>query len=326
MQIFHTDRFIIRRLVESDIEAFHDMQGNPHVMRYVKPAMTREESARELKRFMNYYDDADIQFDIWAIEQKSNNEFVGICGVYKNDQSETEIAYRLREAHWRRGIASEVTKGLIKYCFTYSDIDKLYAYVRLGNEGSIRILEMEMNFARQFYSEKGASEERLYMLNKDQWESKQDYLIAPVNIANATPLTELTIRSKAHWNYGDDQINKWLPDLTITTSSIADNFLYKLVNDNGILGYYSLIHHSDTVVKMDNLFIEPSCIGQGYGSVLLEDAFQRARLLEYQKMTLDADPHAAAFYLKRGFKVVGQLPTSIEGRFLPIMERKLKRF
>ena len=180
MQIFHTDRFLIRRLLKSDIDAFHDMQGNPNVMRYIKPAMNREESERELDRFMGYYEDYNIRFEIWAIEEKSSNKFVGICGIYENGQFESEIAYRLRELHWGEGIASEVTKGLIKYCYSHTNIRQLCAYVRLDNVGSIRILEREMNFVKQFYSEKGASEERIYRLGKEEWQSNQNKVINEV--------------------------------------------------------------------------------------------------------------------------------------------------
>ena len=323
MQVFETDRFIIRRLENQDIEAFHDMQGNPNVMRFVKPTMNREESEQELARFIGYYVDYNIRFDIWAIDQKSSNEFVGICGVYENDQSESEIAYRLRESYWGKGIASEVTQGLIKYCFSHTNVKQLCAYVRLGNKGSIRILERVMNFVKQYYAEKGASDERFYSLNKDQWEAKRDRVITKVETEDAAALTALTIRSKAHWNYGADQINKWIPDLTLAEEYITEHIAYKLVDRDHILGYYSLIHISDSIIKMDNLFVEPDGIGLGYGAVLLNDSIQRAVSLGYSLMTLDADPHAEQFYLRNGFRIVGELPTSIEGRFLPVLEKEL---
>jgi len=323
MKVFETDRLIIRRLNKNDIDAFHDMQSNPRVMRYIKPFMNRDESELELARFMSYYEDGDIRFDIWAIDQKSSNTFVGICGMYENDQSETEIAYRLREVFWGKGIASEVTRGLIKYCFSHTNIDRLCAYVRSGNTGSIHILEREMKFIHQFYSAKGKCEERYYNLTKTEWAASLKNVMEKVQITDALALTELTIRSKDYWNYGTDQIDKWIADLTITEEYITENILYKLINNNRILGYYSLIRESDLIIKMDNLFIEPEYIGKGFGSVLLNHACERSLSLGYKIMNLDADPHAEQFYIRHGFKVIGQLPTSIKGRFLPIMKKEL---
>lgn len=73
---------------------------------------------------------------------------------------------------------------------------------------------------------------------------------------------------------------------------------------------------------MDNFFIHPNYIGKGYGKVMMEDFMARVKG-KANKITLDADPNAALFYRKLGFKVVGKLATSIPGRFLPVMELNL---
>ena len=162
--IFETERLTIRKLKNSDINEFHDMQSNANVMRYIKKHMNRFESEMELKRFIAYYDNQDIFFHIWAVEEKTYNDFIGICGVYKNDKSEFEIAYRLRELYWGKGFGSEIAKNLIRYCFKEIRLDELFAYVGIKNKGSIKILEKEMSFLREFYCEKTNLFERLYHL------------------------------------------------------------------------------------------------------------------------------------------------------------------
>lgn len=164
MNIFQTTRLQIRRLQNSDILPFHDMQNNTNVMRYIKPAMNFEQSKKELKRFMGYYENENIYFNIWAVIEKSGDELVGACGVYENENKEYEIAYRFREKYWGNGFGEEVAKRLIQYCFEKEKIKELTAYVYKPNIGSVCILEKEMNFEKEIYSEKGKCMERVYKM------------------------------------------------------------------------------------------------------------------------------------------------------------------
>ena len=120
----------------------------------------------ELKRFMDYYEGENIYFNIWAVEEKLGNQFIGLCGVYKNEHAEYEIAFRLREQFWGNGFGREMAKGLIGYCFKNENINEISAYAREGNIGSINILEREMIFEKEIYSEKGGCMERVYKLKK----------------------------------------------------------------------------------------------------------------------------------------------------------------
>ena len=142
---------------------------------------------------------------------------------------------------------------------------------------------------------------------------------------DAKELTELTIRSKSHWNYSKEQIDKWKDDLTVTPNYIDEKEVYKLIVNNGIIGYYAYFQLNEEDVKLENLFIEPAFIGQGYGRLLMSDFLKRIKKAAYIRVTLDSDPYAEKFYTDIGFRVVGQLKTSVENRFLPIMEMEIGR-
>ena len=133
-------------------------------------------------------------------------------------------------------------------------------------------------------------------------------------------LTNLTRLSKAHWGYSAEQLEKWRDELTITAPYIEANEVFKYcLNEQLIVGYYACFYADESTVKLDNLFIHPDYIGKGYGRIMMEDFMARVKD-KANKITLDADPNAALFYQKLGFKEVGQLATSIKGRFLPVME------
>lgn len=140
---------------------------------------------------------------------------------------------------------------------------------------------------------------------------------------DAQELTRLTIQSKSYWEYSVEQIENWREDLTITPHYIDKNQVYKLIHNEQLVGFYAYQPVSKTDVKLNFLFVAPASIGKGYGKVLMTDFLQRIKTLAYKKAQLDADPNAEAFYKSQGFRVIGKLKSSIEGRFLPIMEKEL---
>jgi N-acetylglutamate synthase-like GNAT family acetyltransferase len=137
-------------------------------------------------------------------------------------------------------------------------------------------------------------------------------------------LSELTARSKAQWNYSSEQIEKWKDDLTISAEYIDKYEVYKLKEDDKLIGYYSFQSVDYKKVKLDNIFINPEFIGRGYGKILMNHFFKKVKSKGFENIYLDSDPNAEKFYQNLGFKVIGQLESSIKNRFLPIMELKIK--
>lgn len=142
--IFNTERLSIRKLKTSDIKEFHDMLGNPNVMKYVKTPLTLKASELELQKFIDLYSNPSKFYNIWAVDLKESSKLIGICGVYENTDGEHEIAYRLRELFWGNGFGNEICEALINYCNTNLNLNKLVAYVHPENTGSIKILERHM--------------------------------------------------------------------------------------------------------------------------------------------------------------------------------------
>jgi N-acetylglutamate synthase-like GNAT family acetyltransferase len=141
--------------------------------------------------------------------------------------------------------------------------------------------------------------------------------------SNSEELTALTIRSKAHWDYSPEQILDWTELLTVSEDYISEASVYMLRDGEQLIGYYALLSLSPDLIKLDNIFIDPPFIGKGFGNRLMIDLFEKAKASGATKMTLDSDPNAEQFYKNWGFKVVGKLETSIQDRYLPIMEMEI---
>lgn len=132
-------------------------------------------------------------------------------------------------------------------------------------------------------------------------------------------LTEITKKSKAFWGYSDEQMKNWSELLTITKRYIETNNVYKLLDNDLIVGYYSYVYLNKKEVKLDNLFVLPNYIGTGLGKLLMNNFLDRIKNTEIEKIILDSEPNTEKFYEYFGFQKVGQIETSIKNRYLPIM-------
>jgi len=148
--------------------------------------------------------------------------------------------------------------------------------------------------------------------------------ITKSTIEDSEILTEITKKSKAYWGYSDEQMENWSELLTITKNYIEINNVYKLLDNDLTVGYYSYIYLNKKEVKLDNLFVLPNYIGTGFGKLLMNNFLDRIKNTEIEKIILDSEPNAKKFYEYFGFQKIGQIETSIKDRYLPIMELKIQ--
>lgn len=136
-------------------------------------------------------------------------------------------------------------------------------------------------------------------------------------------LTKLTVESKSYWNYSEEQIKEWLPDLIINPEYIQKNEVYKLLIDGEIVAYYGFYSTEPKEVLLDSMFVSPEFIGEGFGRKMMNDFLARVKSLGFTQIILYSDPNSEDFYSHFGFEVIGQEETSIVDRFLPIMRKNL---
>lgn len=134
----------------------------------------------------------------------------------------------------------------------------------------------------------------------------------------AQALSALCFRSKAHWGYDAAFMAKSRRALTLSKAKIRDNPVVVAAGDgDGALGLYALEIAGDDV-DLDLLFVDPPWIGRGIGKALFLDAAAQARMLGGRRLTILADPHAAAFYRAMGCRFAGLRPSdAVSARELP---------
>jgi GNAT superfamily N-acetyltransferase len=143
--------------------------------------------------------------------------------------------------------------------------------------------------------------------------------------AEASVLSALALRSKAHWGYDADFLAACRDDLTLSPDEIATSTVYVFDGADAPSGYYRLVLQDDGVAELDALFVEPTAMGQGVGKRLWRHAVATAMNLGCSEMVWQSDPQAEGFYLAMGARRTGASESTVmPGRMLPLMRFRLR--
>jgi GNAT superfamily N-acetyltransferase len=143
---------------------------------------------------------------------------------------------------------------------------------------------------------------------------------------DAETLTELAMRSKAHWGYSVDFMKNCRAELTMTSDMFVQSDTHFVVAETAgeVVGFYKLAELNAKNIRLDDLFIDPKYMGQGLGKQLFLHAKAHAALQGGATLSLDSDPNAESFYVSQGMTVTGKTESgSIKGRYLPTLSLSL---
>src|SRR5712692_4165214 len=106
MQVFlETDRLLLRRLTEADVDNLFDLDSDPEVMRFINGGTPTPRDVIEhdlLPRFLWYYEQS-AGYGFWAAIEKATGEFLGWFHFRPPagaGPDVVELGYRLRKAAW----------------------------------------------------------------------------------------------------------------------------------------------------------------------------------------------------------------------------------
>lgn len=153
--ILETERFILREFSELDQEGIFLLESNPAVYTYLSvydpvtgknlypPITDRKQVMPMIEKQWKQY--AETGMGRWAIISKENKDFVGWCGlkietIIRKPQVYNDIGYRLREAYWGKGIATETAQACMKYGYEELKLDHIAAAADKRNIASDKVL------------------------------------------------------------------------------------------------------------------------------------------------------------------------------------------
>lgn len=111
-----TDRLILRRYNESDLNAFYEILHDDRLHKYIRfPDLTREQELEYIRNCMK-----DVETDRcekWSIVLKENNEIIGNISVNTvvKKHNYCNVGYVIRYDYWGKGYASEALKTVSDY-------------------------------------------------------------------------------------------------------------------------------------------------------------------------------------------------------------------
>ena len=152
-----TERLVLRRFRESDVDNLVELDADPAVMRYInggRPTSREQVQADILPAFLDYYRRYP-GYGFWAAVEKSTGDFLGWFHLRPREggsPDEPELGYRLRRSAWGKGYGTEGSRALIHTAFAELSARRVSAEAMAVNVASRRVMEKAgLRYVRTFH-------------------------------------------------------------------------------------------------------------------------------------------------------------------------------
>lgn len=139
--MIETERLILRKLKESDLDPIFNWASNEEVTRYVTfpPHKTKEDTKEILDLWLSEYNKkTTVRF---AIENKETSEVMGMIDVPRFiSEGCPEIGYISAKKYWGKGYMTEACKAMVNHLFELG-YKKIVIRAMVENIGSNRVIE-----------------------------------------------------------------------------------------------------------------------------------------------------------------------------------------
>lgn len=142
---FETDRLIVRKFTQKDLNDIFDYAKNPNVARYVtwEPHQSLEDSQKFIDYALKTYALGGIDPMAMVCKDDPDQRVIGSIGLIPvSPKNRTfELAYAISEDYWGKGFAVEASKVLINFAFKTYAIERLQCRCDILNPQSLRVME-----------------------------------------------------------------------------------------------------------------------------------------------------------------------------------------
>lgn len=155
MPELRTDRLLLRRWRESDLEPWAAMNADPEVREHLGELLTREQSDAAVTLMQAEFDERG--FGWWALEARETGEFIGRVGLDEVDEdmpfAGVDIGWRLMRSAWGHGYATEAALACLAFGFESLGLPEVVASTTVNNlrsQGVMRRIGMTRDPADDF--------------------------------------------------------------------------------------------------------------------------------------------------------------------------------
>jgi ribosomal-protein-alanine N-acetyltransferase len=140
-----TERLLLRRWREQDLEPFAALNGDPQVMEHFPAMLSRAQSDELVARIERSFEVDG--YGVWAVEVPGSLPFAGFVGlIAQRDPTypfapAVEVGWRLAREAWGRGIATEAARASLEFGFGQLGLREIVSFTTAGNERSRAVME-----------------------------------------------------------------------------------------------------------------------------------------------------------------------------------------
>lgn len=139
-----TERLILRDWRDRDRIAFHAINTDPRVMRFLGPLLTLDDIDALIDRLRTMQESQGHCF--WAVERKSDERLIGWCGLIRGAsqtpiENQLEVGWRFAFDMWGQGYAQEAASAAIDWAFHHLPDEAVWAITVDDNDRSWGLME-----------------------------------------------------------------------------------------------------------------------------------------------------------------------------------------
>ena len=139
-----SERLLLRRWRQADLEAFAAMNADPRVMEFFRATFSRDESDALVGNIERHF--GEHQFGLWALEVRGVAPFIGFTGLHwarfeAHFTPAVEIGWRLAFGHWGHGYATEAAGLALAHGFGTLALPVIVSFTSAVNRRSRAVME-----------------------------------------------------------------------------------------------------------------------------------------------------------------------------------------
>ena len=177
---FSTQRLNLRQWRAADRDPFAALTSDPEVMEYFPATLSRQQSDALIDRHQALLDAGKP--GLFAVEVRETGEFIGFVGLaVPNFEAAftpcVEIGWRLAQAHWGQGYATEAARAALQVGFGQLALDEIVAFTAAPNLRSSAVMaKLGMQPDGRFEHPAvpvghALREHLLYRLSRERWQA-----------------------------------------------------------------------------------------------------------------------------------------------------------
>ena len=177
MTQIETDRLLLRRWQDDNLERLVALYGDPRVARFLSldgRPWPRERSEAMFEHFRGQWRERGV--GPWAAIDKRNGRWLGQIGLNELPRwpgpDKVEVGWDLHPSVWGQGLATEGALAALGYGFDVVGLERIISTARADNVASRRVMEKCGLAFQEEFTHKGALV-AWYAIDRADWQASQ---------------------------------------------------------------------------------------------------------------------------------------------------------